>query len=123
MKKQVTALCVVAAAALMFVGCGGSKSKGPDAVALEFANLVEKGEFQKAGELADKDTKQLLAMFAGMASEEDKPSGKATYKVLETKIDGDTAKVKMEKTEDGESESDYIDLVKEDGTWKVHAKK
>ena len=43
----------------------------------------------------------------------------ATFKVVSSSVDGDTAKVKIRMTEDGESEEDDVDLKKIDGEWKV----
>lgn len=122
MKKLLGALAV----ALCLVGCG----KGPDKAALNFFEALRDSDFTKAAEYAAKDTKPMINMMAAMATDPKfKESNEANelkgveFKVLETKVDGDTAKVKMEAKKDGKAEAQDIDLVKEDGEWKVKMKK
>lgn len=106
------------AMALCLIGC----SKGPDKVAVKFLEAMADGDFDKAAEYAAKDTKPMIKMMAGMpnAKEEAKKECEGVkYKAVDTKINGDKATVKVEKTKDGHTVTDDIDLVKEDGDWKV----
>ena len=106
------------AMALCLIGC----SKGPDKVAVKFFEAMADGDFDKAAEYASKDTKPMIKMMAGMpnAKEESQKENKgAKFKAVETKINGDKASVKVERTKDGKTETNDVNLVKEDGDWKV----
>ncbi len=121
MKKLMTSLCAAIAVAFVLAGC----SKGPDSVAVKFLDSFADGDFEAAAEYASKDAKPLFAMMASMPKEEKEGNELkgCSFEVVETKIDGDTAKVKIKATKDGKSETEDLDLVKEDGEWKVAVKK
>ena len=106
------------AMALCLIGC----SKGPDKVAVKFFEAMADGDFDKAAEYASKDTKPMIKMMAGMpnAKEEAKKECEdVKYKAVDTKINGDKATVKIEAKKGGETKTQDVDLVKEDGDWKV----
>jgi hypothetical protein len=116
MKKIIGMLAM----ALCLVGCG----KGPDNVAVRFFEAMRDGKYEAAMEMAAKDTKPLIGLMQGMMTEDKRIEEFAgEYKAVETKIDGDTAKVKIEHSKDGKSKTENVDLVKEDGDWKVKINK
>jgi HSP20 family molecular chaperone IbpA len=110
------------AMALCLIGC----SKGPDKVAVAFYEAMADGDFDKAAEYASKDTKPMIEMMAKMpgAKEESIEENKGVkFKAVDTKIDNDKATVKIERKKDGESATEDVLLVKEDGDWKVSINK
>lgn len=123
MKKMIKMAMIAVGAALLFVGC----SKGPDKVAVKFMESFAAGDMEAASKYTTKATGALLAL-ANEGMKDDKSMKKmkgAKFEVVETKIDGDNATVKIKATKDGESEDcgEPITLVKEDGDWKVSIKK
>ena len=123
MKKCLSMLGMAALAVLCFTGC----SKGPDDVAIKFNEALAEMNIEKACKYANEDTQKLLKMFETMADAEAKETAKkegegASFKAVETKIDGDKATVKIECTKDGKTETKDVDLVKVDGEWKVAMK-
>lgn len=120
MKKILARLCMVVAVALFVVGC----KKGPDAVAVKFFECVADGKYEKAADYASSSTKPLVAMMNAMPAEAKEEMKGSKIKAVETKIDGDKATVKLEITDkNGKVDTDDVDLVKEDGEWKVNVKK
>jgi len=112
-------LVAVIAASLVFgmASCGGGG--GPTAAAKGFVAAVEKGSDAKAMEkFATKETAALMVMFGEKAKTSMAEYGKITG-TSET-IDGDTAKVTLT-FENGKTQD--LDLIKEDGKWKVSVKK
>lgn len=124
MKKCLSMFAMAALAVLCFTGC----SKGPEDVAVKFCEAMAEMNLEKASEYANEDTQKILKMLDAMADAEKKAAEKektagTTFKAVETKIDGDKATVKIERTKDGKTETDDMDLVKVDGEWKVAMKK
>jgi hypothetical protein len=105
------------AMALCLIGC----SKGPDKVAVAFYEAMADGNADKAAEYATKKSKPVVKMAVGMLGEELKGM---KFKAVDTKIDGEKATVKLEmKNKGGATKTENVDLVKEDGDWKVDVKK
>lgn len=117
--------CAAALAAIL-VGCGGGS---PDSVAVDFLSNVRDGKFDAAAKCASKKAAPLISMMSAMGSlggsnDVLKEMKGTTFKVLETKVDGDKATVKIEAFKNGKSEkAEDIQLVKEDGAWKVDINK
>ncbi|MCR5413443.1 MAG: DUF4878 domain-containing protein [Kiritimatiellae bacterium] len=111
MKKLIMHFLAVASVALLLAGCNG-----PDDVAVRFYEKLADGKAQEAAELATGEASGLVAAFGGGAAKELKG---ASFKAVDTKIDGDKAKVKVEVTKDGKTDTEEVDLVKENGEWKV----
>lgn len=112
--------CAAALAAIL-VGCGGGS---PDSVAVDFLSNVRDGKFDAAAKCASKKAAPLISMMGAMGSLAGNDALKemkgASFKVIETKIDGDTATVKIEASKNGKAEKpEDLKLVKEDGAWKV----
>lgn len=116
MTRNLTLFSLFAIMLVSLVSCGSKDN--PEAVADKFLNHIARGEFEKASEYASKQTGQMLALAAAF-SEGSEFEQKSNHKDLKCEIDGDTAKCTY--TMDGETE--VIDLIKEDGKWKVHQKK
>ena len=100
-------LCVV-----FIAGCGGGG--GPSSAAKKFYSAVEKGDTKAMEGVATADVMAVMEWALAMASEQITEKGKIT-KTTE-KIDGDKAVVTLTFS-NGETED--LDMVKEDGKWKV----
>ena len=111
--KQFVKFALLAVCATFFAGCGSS----PEDVAVDFMKAVAKPDLKAAAEMATPDTAALLNMAAGMGGAEAHPNAK--FKVISSTVNGDTAKVKIQVTDDGETDEEELDLKKIDGDWKV----
>lgn len=106
----------------VFAACGGSASSSPTEVAGKFLNAMSRKDFTEAKIHATKKSGRMLdnlARTAGMfggASDEDE----GEVKVIREKIDGEKAIVYFEK---GEGEEEFVNMMKEDGEWKVNFSK
>ena len=115
MKFAAMAVCV--GTMLGITGCG---SKSPDAVAVEFLQTMAAGK-------ADMDylqkhcTQEAASLFFMVGKEAAREMKGATFTVVDTKIDGDKARVSIEKN--GGEKPENIHLVKVDGEWKVTVNK
>jgi len=119
MKKLMKGMLVAMIAALLVFGmvsCSGGGS--PTATAKAFYAAVEKGDNKAIEKVTTSQTASLMALFGGMMREELKKYGKITGATQE--IDGDKATVTLT-FENGET--DDVDLIKEDGKWKVNISK
>ena len=128
MKKLM--MLLACACALFFAGCG----KGPDAVALDYFKTMQAGKLDEAYAKANctEDTAKLLCAALALGKEEMLKEMKegfegVTFKVTDTKIDGDTAVVtiKAEGLKDKKKgkEEAKVNLKKVDGKWKIHQTK
>jgi hypothetical protein len=112
---------------LGLVGCGDSPSKA----AKDFYYLIEKGKVNDAFSLFTKEGQGLMSSLAGGAaalSEETKKievkKGIKEIQVLSEEKKGDTATVKLKIIyNNGTSQEEKNDLIKEDGKWKLAIKK
>ena len=121
--NKIKLVTMVACAATMFgiVGCG---SKSPDMVAVGVLQAIEAGkaDIDYLQKHCTEDSAKLFMMFGGEMAKEMKG---ATFTVINTKINGDKAKVTI-KQNGGlkpEDKPHDIDLVKVDGDWKVSVNK
>ena len=122
MKKLNLSLLILVMASFLFVGC----KKSPEDVAVKFITHLSKCEFKKAAELGDKGTKAYITMLESMDDKEKEEfrQKNISIKVLETNIEDDTAEVKLSVTgDDGEPQTEEIELVKINGNWKIRSKK
>ena len=119
MKFAAMAVCV--GTMLGITGCG---SKSPDAVAVEFLQTMAAGK-------ADMDylqkhcTQEAASLFFMVGKEAAREMKGATFTVVDTKIDGDKAKVSIKQNGGAKPDSkpQNVDLVKVDGEWKVTVNK
>lgn len=99
----------------------------PETAANAFFKALENQDFEAAKELSTQEGQQLLSLiqsFAENADEEQLAEMKNTkYKVIETKVEGDSAVVVYEQwdtTNPDSKESHELQMRKIDGDWKVH---
>jgi len=112
--KRFTNIALVALFACLLAGCG----KSPDSVAVDFLKAVAKPDLKAASEMATPDTAALLNMAAAMGGV-DEAHPNASFKVISSTVNGDTAKVKVRVTDGDKVEEEDVDLKKVDGKWKV----
>lgn len=119
MNKMVKMATVVACAVAMF-GIAGCGSKAPDVVAVEFFQTLAAGkaDLDYLKKHCTEDTAKLFVMLGDEAAKEMKG---ATFTVVDTKIDGDKAKVTIKQIGGAKPDDkpQKVDLVKVDGEWKV----
>ena len=104
-------------------GCGGGS---PESVAVKFAERLSAQDFEGASKLCTKETGALFVAMGGMMKDDAdfKKQKGAKFTVNACKIDGDSATVSLKCTlKSGETDDDKINLVKQDGDWKVNIKK
>jgi hypothetical protein len=121
MKNTMKFLGVIALAAVIGLTAAACKSGGgasPSSAVRSFHTAVEKGDAKALEKVATSETAALMAMFGEKAKEGVTANGK--IKSTTEKIDGDTAVVTVT-YDNGETQD--IDLVKEDGKWKVSISK
>ena len=107
---------------LVLVGCNESPAK----TGKDFYYLVEKGKVNDAYNLVTKEGQGLLSMAGGAASfskltkEIESKKGIKEIQVVNEEKKGDTATVKVKIIfNSGEPQEDKLDLIKEDGKWKI----
>ena len=121
MNKMVKMAAIAVGVAVMFAGCGGPTT--PDAVAVDFLKTMQAGKAtpEYIAKNCTAQTAQLFGMFGAMinaqAAEEMKG---ATFTVLETKINGDKAVVKIKQEGGLKPETKDMDLVLINGKWKIN---
>ena len=128
MKKLM--MLLACACALFIAGCGN----GPDAVVLDYFKTMQAGKLDEAYAKANctEDTAKLLCAALALGKEDvnkelKKEMEGVTFKVTDTKIDGDNAVVtiKAEGKKDPKKGKDEakVNLKKVDGKWKIHQTK
>ena len=110
-------------ATVVLTGC----SSGPKATVEDFYSAVEAGKTSEAAELLSANTRQLLGpaklQQAIVASNKEiKASGGVdSLKILDEQVTGDIASVNAQVTyNNGKVQSEVVNLVKEDGAWKIN---
>lgn len=123
--KKISLLFTVCAG-LLLASCGGGKVENtPEAVAKAFFEKIQKGDFKGAKKYASKSSAEGLdalesmgSLAKGMGGNDEKMKN-AKVEVGKATIDGDKASLVL--STDGEKHD--VNLVKEDGAWKVEFKK
>jgi hypothetical protein len=117
----------VALAALAIYGCGETAAT-PEEVAKQFATSLDKGDFKAAKALGTQSTQSMLEMLEKFMSAGGEAVEKAKAEMGKAKFD----EVKCEGTEDKKTctvccgangQGDELELVKENGSWKVNINK
>jgi len=108
MKKLLFILLV----SLTFVAC----SSGPEGAAKNFVEAIAKGDLDKAKKHATAQTGALLDMAKSMSKTEMPTYPDYKFEMVKDSVAGDKAWVTYKEPTGGEG---VIDLVKEDGEWKV----
>ncbi|MDP2172686.1 MAG: DUF4878 domain-containing protein [Candidatus Cloacimonadaceae bacterium] len=121
MKKTIIALLVLIVL-IALVACGNKADK----VARKFFDAMDKKDFTAAKQYASKQSQELLTFaeqFMKNLNEDQKGDmDDMKYNIVETKIEGETAIVTYEqwkKSDPGNKQSKTLNMVKEDGEWKV----
>lgn len=123
---KVTVLAAVLAALLMAVfGCGGSSA---GAAMEDFLKAAQNKDCEKMVDMMDLSAiTQMQSVSRDQLVESCKSESASgeilSYKILEEKVEGDKAEVKVEVTTKSEgqedTESDSFTLNKKDGAWKI----
>lgn len=125
---------------LFFSSCGAKKEKpapvpiqspsdSPGGIVIRYKNAMLSGEYDKAWELVSRETAENTQGFdafrqeaaSAMQDEGEKNELQATL-VLEEKIEGDKARVKIQYSQAGDVQSTqtrWILLIREDQKWKI----
>lgn len=131
--KLIKSLAVILLALSMTTACK-SGGANPEATAEKFIKAVQGFDFEEAKKYSSKESAAMIDMMKGFMAaapaeelEKQKAEAKNTkIEVISSNVaeDGNTATVTLKATTpDGNSKEDKIDLVKEDGEWKVNFKK
>ncbi len=117
--KTAKALLLTLVVSAFMMSCGGNAPKDPKGVAEAFLNAMNEQNFNKAKEYATEDSQEALQSMADLAEMGEnlggeKPEPKEIV-IGDVEENGDEATVHY--TEDGNEMT--LDLVKEDGDWKV----
>jgi uncharacterized lipoprotein YajG len=127
-KKIVLLSCVVllAASLLLAAGCGQGplQVKTPTQVTEDFINALEKDDLDTAYDSLTAEDKKTIsrAEWRKEATKELGPipgNEPVSYRVMDEKIKDKEAVVGVQLSQGGQSESVYVALSKEGGTWKV----
>lgn len=101
---------------ISFLFACSSGGDSPKAVADNFLKSLNKMDYEGAKKYGTEDTGKLLDMIGGLAKMmPDSAKKEKKYEIVDEKIEGDKATVNY-KDEDG---SQTLNLVKQDGKWKV----
>ncbi|MBR0197700.1 MAG: DUF4878 domain-containing protein [Kiritimatiellae bacterium] len=121
--KIVKILAIALCACAMFTVTGCNRNT-PGAVVVRVLEGLRDGKAD-ADFLKANCTEGVAALFALAGDEAKKEMEGTKFKVVEEKIDGDTAKVKVKITggKDGKEETETFDAKKVDGKWKFDLKK
>lgn len=126
----------IAFAAVLFISsCKSGSSDSPTAVVNKFFSSMKEGniaDFKKYITKSDVSMLESIQKMSGMfnpeaskkmeeqMAKEFKDKAKdAKFEIKDEKINGDKATVTVSATENGKTDSHPIDLVKEDGSWKI----
>lgn len=121
MKKTLLLIALALTAACLLVAC--SSANGPEAVAKTAITALQKGDYDTYAatfNLSSSDQK----MLAGLAEEKideqiGKKGGIKSFKIVESSVDEDKAKVKVHLSyKDGSEEDQNMAFVKVDNEWK-----
>ena len=123
MKKYLLLFAAFTFIAASMMSCGGGSST-PKEVAIDFTKKLNSLDFEGAKKLGTPETAKMLDMlstFAAMMPDSVKNETKnLKVEAKDEKIDGDKAEVNIVNGDKGEEK---INLVKQDGNWKVHMSK
>ena len=129
--KKILLGMIVCLSAMLFTSCGGPST--PEEVAKAYHEAMAQGNIDKAVDLMyfkslkDDQKKAFVEMMKGQIKEEDIEKSKnavITTEAAEIAEDGETAKVKVTVTLEGEDpDTDTVKLIKVDGKWYVNSGK
>jgi hypothetical protein len=121
--KYLLSVLILILVATMLTGC----SAGPDKTVQKFFTALDKGKVSEATGYLSSATLSSLGMDKWQGALMEASNGFAEYggirsvKILEQDVQGDTARITFRITMgDGSEEVDTMDLVRENGDWKIH---
>jgi hypothetical protein len=124
MKTKLNVLSAMLVLMLSALACG--LSSGPGSTVVNFFRAIEKGEIQEAKSYMSSSTLQTLGTdkwdvaLAQLTQEISNQGGIDKIKITEEDTTGDISKVTAQITfGDGSVETSVMDLIKEDGQWKL----
>lgn len=116
-------LTVVIFAAIMLAACGGGS---PESVAESYVKAALTIDFKAAAKYSSKEHAADILEAMDYMEEEAEELAEAkegfvgiTYKITEVDVEGDEATVKFEFAKGDETSNGRLELIKEDGSWKV----
>lgn len=125
MKKLLIVILLIAT--LMAIAACNSKAKHPETTANAFLTAMEKKDFENAKNLATPESEGMLELIGSfMSSMNEEEMGTFEHKILETVVEGDSARVSYEMwttQSPDQRELQEIKLIKSDGKWKVSLEK
>jgi major membrane immunogen (membrane-anchored lipoprotein) len=106
--------------AAMLSGCGSSA----DSTADHFMSLLVAGKHLEAQEMLSKDMRSMATLLGGVSNQSLNPyyrSGQfKSFTLTQTEKTGNAVRYKVRAiTKDGQAFDDFLDLIQEDGKWKV----
>ncbi|NBL63659.1 DUF4878 domain-containing protein [Flavobacterium sp. NST-5] len=124
MIQSVAKKAMMLMAFISFITLTSCSGDNPEAVAEKFLNHVNKAEFEEAKKYCDKKTGELIGMMASMAGGKTAEMKDKDIKteIISSEIKDEKASVKYKivgKDAPADSKEQSIDLIKEDGKWKV----
>lgn len=124
-RNKWTVIALLVLLLLATISCG-SLNSGPGQTVERFFKALDKGEIDDAMGYLSIDTIQALgydkwnAALTDVAFSIQESGGIRSVKIADEKIIGDTARVTFElKSGDKETESDSLELIKENDEWKI----
>jgi hypothetical protein len=127
MKARISLFVLILAVLFGLTSCGGSS---PTATVKNFYKYVERGQYEKAASLFSSQSlntyglQKLESMLQMQASQIQQSGGIDNFKVTDETIVNDQAVVYFEiTTGDGAVTPGSVNLVREDGGWKIDAGK
>ena len=117
---RVALLVVASLISLSFSGCG----KSPENAADHFMDLLLKGKHLAAQEMLGKEMRSVAAALGGVSNQSlnvyYRSGNFKTYKLTEIERAENSVRYQvLATTADGVAHKDFIDLVREDETWKI----
>jgi hypothetical protein len=120
MRKRIDRIVPLVLAALLFGGC----SSGADSTADKFMSLLVQGEHLEAQEMLSKDMRAMATLLGGVSNQSLNPyyrSGQLkSYTLTTTEKTDNAVRYRVSAvTLDGKVHEDFLDMIHEDGKWKV----
>jgi Domain of unknown function (DUF4878)/Protein of unknown function (DUF2950) len=124
MRKSVVLACILSilVSAIVLVGCGGggSSSQAPEQAAKAFFKAYEKKDTDTAWNMLSANTKNTTGSKGKAALESFlKKLSNTKFTVRKVTINGDKATAEVTVTASGNTSTETVPLVKENGAWKV----
>ena len=127
--KKLGFVIMIAAMLFALAACGaGAPANDPKSVAVAFLDRMKNMDLDGAKQLATADGAKMLDMVKGLMAGVDKAEldkqkaegAQSETKILDVKEEGDKATVQYSQKE---GETSVLEMVKENGQWKVNFKK